>query len=68
MCKNIHIPITVAVHQEPGQSTREKGIVGVVVLGDVWNDDPFRLELGLQRFAPELVVHGRRAGRLHGGV
>ncbi len=68
MCKNNNTPITVAFCQEPGQSTREKEIVGKVAGGYFWDDDPFRLELRLQRSAPEFVIVRCLARRLHGGV
>jgi hypothetical protein len=55
-CAKINTPITVSVVQEPGQSTREKGTVGRIDVGD---DDPFRLELRPQRCAPKPVAVGR---------
>jgi hypothetical protein len=51
-CAKINTPITVGVLQEPGQSTREKGIIGRIGVVDVGDDDPFRLELRPQRCAP----------------
>ncbi len=68
MCKNNKTPITVAFRQDPGQSTREKGIVGKVAGGFFRDDDPFRLELLLQRSAPEFVIVHRLARHLHGGM
>jgi hypothetical protein len=67
-CAKIYIPITVAIRQESAQSTREKGIVQIVAVGDVRKDDPFRLGLRLQRCAPEPVVVGRLAGRRRSSV
>jgi hypothetical protein len=63
-CAKINTPITVGVLQEPGQSTREKGIVGSIGGVDVGDDDPFRLELRPQRCAPEPVVVGRLTCRI----
>jgi hypothetical protein len=65
-CAKINTPITVGVIQEPGQSTREKGIVGRNGGVDVGDDDPFRLELRPQHCAPEPVVVGRLTCRIPG--
>ncbi len=59
-CAKINTPITVSVVlQEPGQSTREKGIVSRIGVIDVGDDDPFHLELRPQHCAAEPIVDGR---------